>query len=1072
MDGLKSRGQFQVIAPTSVSGPLFVALAAIGAFVFANIPTLLLAKESAQIQSAIYDAFVAAQRQDAELHSLFPLSSDRIWAVGDRGLILVSEDGGIHWKQQESGTTCALRDIYFVDPLRGWAVGFAVQPFSRRLYGVVLTTTDGGKKWNYVPQHLLPPLHGIRRTEAGNLITWGGWSTQLGSSVFESLDAGRSWSPSPNVTGEYQDIYPLVDGWIGNANNGPAIHWALHQVKPVSKQQKWKLFHCNGERFVGLDNRQQLLVGSLADQSNLEKTFVPPFLTTVDVLRCNQQVLFASGKPSKTLARSEDSGKSWQAIENPVSASLKSFTFLDENRGWAISELGDIIATRDGGKSWWVQRTGFSQLGMLFVVSEGERIPWTSLAYCATELQRSTGLLIVTDPAQEPFEGSQNHRRIQAAACSIGVNLVKFVSSQEFTEANQLEAQGAGKATFTNREIVATIQQYAPEVIIVGNGTQPSGYVVKDNVLRAVLDRAQTMKDQNYNLAQKAAQKKIHKVYSISHAKARSLEMTGSHVLKRSGKLLGDVTQRATTLIEEQVDLDHAESLLLVYAENPGDGTATDLGSGFLPSSEATRQIDLGHQGNLQVVLGSTARRKSLQRLLDSSRRDSRDESWDDYFKQVVDSLTRDELEISLIWLADRLREQGKWLQWQMVAETLIRRQPDGGSAEVMWRQLLAVASSSELNHWRDKEIKSAVDSNRASGVVTASANGNDTPPTSPFAMTASQMDSITADKQNPLNSDETNAPTSDVNSTSQPTNQALMQWIGEQLPLRHPIMVGEPDVLLQFSSWYRRYSVQSPLIADVQNGLRLLSLQSYPEAWQNASAIETSLWNSTGTVANPGSNSTGITHPKPNLGRDLITIAQSIDRPLLDGLPDDNCWQHADSIKFANDASAIPQLKTELRIAFDEEWLFVWVCCERDPLAKRSTAAARREYDSDLTNEDRVRLTLDIDRDRITTVQFEVDQRGLTRDACWGLTQWNPRWFVAQHHSDSHWMSEFAIPLSELCANQGIAGTQWCIGFERRSGNRALGHWPQTRSQALRPIDLGVLQFTTAPVAQPAITR
>jgi photosystem II stability/assembly factor-like uncharacterized protein len=1082
MDGLKSRGHFQSFGQalnqtlrqafwqTIKPSLLSVALVIIGMFVMPNSPVSLLAKEPVPTQTAIYDSFVAAQRQDAELHSLFPLSSDRVWAVGERGLILASEDGGIHWKQQESGTTCSLRDIYFVDPLRGWAVGFAVQPFSRRSYGVVLNTTDGGKKWNYVPQHLLPPLHGIRRTEAGNLITWGGWSTQLGSSVFESLDAGRSWSPSPNVTSEYENIVPLLDGWVGNTKNGPVIHWALHQVLPVNKLRKWKLFQCDGDRLIGIDNAHQLLTGSLADQSTLQKVLPPHFLTTIDALACHKQVLFASGKPGKTIARSEDFGMTWQPIETPVSASLKQFTFLDENRGWAISELGDIVATRDGGKSWWVQRTGFSQLGILFIVADNERIPWTSLTFCATELQRSTGLLVITDSAERTFEDSQNHRRIEAAASSIGVNFVKFLSNEEFAKGNETELPNSGQGTLTSVDIVATVQQYAPEVIVVGNGTHPSGNSAKDYVLRAVLERAQSMKDQNHNFAQKAAQSKVHKVYSVSHSKARSLEMTGSHVLKRSGKLLGDVTQRATTLIEEQVDLEHPESLLLIYAENPGDGTATDIGSGFLPSPETTRQIELGHQGNLQVVLGSTARRKSLQRLVDSSRRDSRDESWDDYFKQVVDSLTRDELEISLIWLADRLREQGKWLQWQMVAETLIRRQPDGGAAEVMWRQLLVVAASYELNHWRDNELKSAVNSNLSAGVVTASANGSDTPPTSPFAMKASQLDPIPSPNHSSLGTGETRETTSDSN--KQPTNQALMQWIGEQLPLRHPMLVGEPDVLFQFSSWYRRHSVQSPLIAEVQNGLRLLSMQSYPEAWQNAAAIESSLWNSTGTAVSSGSQPTATASSKPNLGRNLITIAQSIDRPLLDGLSHDHCWQQSQSITLANKTPHFPQPGTEVRIAFDEEWLFVWICCERDTSAKRSAPATRREYDSDLSHEDRVRLTLDIDRDRITTVQFEVDQRGLTRDTCWGLTQWNPRWFVAQHHTDSHWMSEFAIPLSDLCANNRVAGTQWCVGIERHSGERALGHWPQSRGPLLRPIDLGILQFTTAPVVQPATIR
>jgi photosystem II stability/assembly factor-like uncharacterized protein len=41
-----------------------------------------------------FDGFLAAQRSDAELNDLFVLSPDHLWAVGERGTILFSEDGG------------------------------------------------------------------------------------------------------------------------------------------------------------------------------------------------------------------------------------------------------------------------------------------------------------------------------------------------------------------------------------------------------------------------------------------------------------------------------------------------------------------------------------------------------------------------------------------------------------------------------------------------------------------------------------------------------------------------------------------------------------------------------------------------------------------------------------------------------------------------------------------------------------------------------------------------------------------------------------------------------------------
>ena len=47
------------------------------------------------------------------------------YAVGlnASGLILKSEDGGLGWTRQVSNTGRRLNDVYFVDRLRGWAVG-------------------------------------------------------------------------------------------------------------------------------------------------------------------------------------------------------------------------------------------------------------------------------------------------------------------------------------------------------------------------------------------------------------------------------------------------------------------------------------------------------------------------------------------------------------------------------------------------------------------------------------------------------------------------------------------------------------------------------------------------------------------------------------------------------------------------------------------------------------------------------------------------------------------------------------------------------------------------------------
>ena len=1029
-----------------------------------------LGKDTANASNPLYDPFIASQRDDAALHSLFPLSSDRLWAVGDRGLILSSEDGGIRWKQQESGTTFPLRDIYFADPMRGWAVGYGIQPFSRRLYGILLTTSDGGKKWNYIPQPFLPPLHGICRAESGSLIVWGGWSIPLSSSVFESIDMGKTWSPSPHTETEFSTLSPLGQEWVGIQPDGRAFRWALPGGRILEPKQSWQLFCHSGEGALGIDKAGQMWIGDVSNLRAKQNVAMPLFLSGVTAMHRQENMCLLSGKPAKKIARSMDAGQTWQLAENPVTTSLKRFYFIDEHRGWALSEFGQILATRDGGQSWWIQRSKFRRLGVLFLAAAGERIPWNTIAYCANELQRSTSLLILDEKVSNPFESNSVRRRIEAAASAVGVNQVHFIPQDKATDIS-LESAEKNRVSWI-AEVEAFIGENLPEVIVIGEDQRTGPEALKEGTLRIVLDRSQNSSNQKTTENKPEMLPKIHKVFAVTHSNARSLEISNTQVLKRSGKILGDVAQRATLLCEEQIELDRSESLLLIYCDHPEEGVGSEIARGFISSPDAAREIELGNQSNLQVVLGSTARRKSLQRLLDSSQREVRDESWDESFRQVVETLTRDEFEISLIWLANRLREQGKWLHWQMVAETLIRRQPDSGAAEVMWHQILTVAASAEVNYWRERETNTLRQTPLTSDVITASANTSDSPPTSPFA-----KEPITALGPSAEHSPWTEKDAGlskvaeDQANSTRPLNQALMYWIMEQLPLRHPMLLTEPDVLLQLSSWFRRYDPQASMVANIQIGLKNISQQSYPSIWNNAALVEYSFWSTVTGKANP--SVTGEIASEASsiyFGKQHCAAHPSIDRPLLDGIDDDLCWRQAEVIHLISSLDSHP--KTEVRIVFDDQWIFIWVHCQRDSASKRSQTAKQRSYDSDLSAEDRIKIMLDVDRDRSAILQFEVDQRGLTRDTCWGLMPWNPRWFVAQQQSETFWSSEIAIPISELTSARRLAGSHWCFGLERQSGQRTLGHWPKAIGKSLEARELGVLRFMTAPSGQPPTIR
>lgn len=65
-------------------------------------------------------------------------AGERIVAVGERGVIALSDDGGRKWRQANCPVSVTLTGVAFADAQNGWAIGHS---------GVILHTVDGGQNW-------------------------------------------------------------------------------------------------------------------------------------------------------------------------------------------------------------------------------------------------------------------------------------------------------------------------------------------------------------------------------------------------------------------------------------------------------------------------------------------------------------------------------------------------------------------------------------------------------------------------------------------------------------------------------------------------------------------------------------------------------------------------------------------------------------------------------------------------------------------------------------------------------------------------------------------------------------
>lgn len=65
-------------------------------------------------------------------------AGQRIVAVGERGVVVLSDDEGQHWRQSSVPVSVSLTSVRFADARQGVAAGHG---------GMVLTTSDGGETW-------------------------------------------------------------------------------------------------------------------------------------------------------------------------------------------------------------------------------------------------------------------------------------------------------------------------------------------------------------------------------------------------------------------------------------------------------------------------------------------------------------------------------------------------------------------------------------------------------------------------------------------------------------------------------------------------------------------------------------------------------------------------------------------------------------------------------------------------------------------------------------------------------------------------------------------------------------
>jgi photosystem II stability/assembly factor-like uncharacterized protein len=1009
---------------------------------------------------AVLPALVPAVRagdvrhyDDAALHAIQFLNADEGWAVGDEGVVWHTINGGRDWERQPTPVRATLRSVSFQNAFVGWAAGREELPRGGSV-GVLLFTKDGGLTWHHLLNNALPGLHKVRFVNARDGFLLGDGSDQYPSGVFKTADGGRSWQPVKGprsaslFDGAFQDgdTAALVGAWgrLAKMRHGTI---STADVDPLAERTL---------RGVQLDANRGLAVGQggailFSTTSGARWGFADLRLSRDVVANLDFHGLhyagdhaWVVGRPGSVILHSADRGKSWELVKTGYPLPLHGVFFLDDRQGWAVGELGTILVTTDGGKSWTAQHRGGERTAVLLVHAGPATVPVETVALLGGEEGYLTaGLRVIgPDPASATWPKAVDGLRFAAALRQAGGAAGELLWQFPLPE----HADRAGKAGLLAwwnqsrlhagradqqllRQLVLALRMWRPDVIITDNpDAQASGSAAQAVVAEALHEAFRLAADPKAFPEQIECLGletwKVSKMYGCwPGRRGASVTVDGTKAGVQLGTTARDYASPAAALLGDDCPLLPAQRYYRLLDSRLADAADhRDLMDGVV----------LGHGGTArrpQVAADETAAdlQKTLRarrafevltqtpaaRLSDPARTLAQ-------IKPALAALPDDQGAQAAFALASQYAREGQWTMAQEVFLLMAQRYPAHPRTADAYRWLIRMNTSSEAR--RRQELGQFL-------IVTKAA----------FAQpTGGGTDRITDHRT-----------FEDRQQVFLASQEDTRRWyrgsleMGQSLAAFGPVHARDPAIQFCLQSARRQLGEYE----SSREWYQLFRDKASDGPWRDAAAAE--LW----------LNDRKGPSPKP-----LAACRQTPLRPFLDGRFDDACWHKLTPLVLRNAAGdTVKEFPTEAWLAYDDDFLYLALRC-RHPQGRYVPPVKVRKRDEDMCAYDRVSLLLDLDRDYSTYFHFQVDQRGCLAEDCWGDRTWNPRWFVAVHSDQTSWQIEAAIPLVELTGSRVPLGSAWACNVVRVIPGRGVQAWSLPAGVAPRPEGMGLLMFTNDP--------
>jgi len=281
-------------------------------------------------------------------------AGDRLVAVGERGIVLLSDDHGANWRQAKVPVSVSLTAVQFVDAQRGWAVGHG---------GTVLVSTDGGTSW-------ASQLDGVQAARIALEAVRAAPTNRPGASNSEG--SGKRLDEAERLVADGPDK-PFLDLHFSDARNGFIVgayglafrtqdggqHWQSWIARlPNPRGKHLYRIGAAGKRFF-IIGEQGLLLRSDDDGETFTAIETPYAGTYFGLHAYADGGLLAFGLRGNAYA-SADTTRQWAKIDVHTSNTLVDRVLLADGRLLLVDQQGQTFVSASAQRPGSFERSALS----------------------------------------------------------------------------------------------------------------------------------------------------------------------------------------------------------------------------------------------------------------------------------------------------------------------------------------------------------------------------------------------------------------------------------------------------------------------------------------------------------------------------------------------------------------------------------------------------------------------------------------------------------------------------------------------------------------------------------------